>query len=109
MNRSALAGVAIFLLACGRGGDRGAPPAPVHQPDGSGTAQGSAGSSGSAMSSSTVTVAATVTETKPGRPPLQRLIVDLAIDNPGDAPRWIWIPKQVPPNPDAEGGGVDSL
>ena len=107
--RSVLVAGLAMVLACGRGGERATPPAPVHTPDGSGTAPGSAGSSGSAMSTSSVTIGASVTATRPGRPPLQRLVVDVTIANAGDAPRWILIPKQVPPNPDAEGGGVDGL
>lgn len=110
--RSAL--LAIVLVACGRGSDRAAPPSRAPALDGPGVATGSADASGSSMSNppsdaSTVTIVAKVTGTRPGRPPLQRLIVDVAIDNPGDAPRWILIPKQVPPNPDTAGGGVDSL
>src|SRR5262245_39701999 len=83
-------GVGIVLLlaaSCGRGSERAAGPPAVHPPDGSGTAQGSAGSSGTAMSnnsSAPVTVAAKVTASKPGRPPLERLTVDVSIDNPGD-------------------------
>lgn len=112
MIRSSLvAGALLSLVACnGRGSERAAgPPAPVHPPDGSGTAP-AAGSSGTPMPSSTSTVAigAHVTASKPGRPPLQRLTVDVTIDNPGDAARWITIAKQIPLDPDAV-GGVDSL
>lgn len=113
MIRSALGvGLVLLLAACnGRSKERSAgPPVSVHPPDGSGTAPGSAGSSGTSMSNvtSTVNIGATVTASKPGRPPLQRLTIDLSIDNQGDAPRWIAIPKQIPPDPDLV-GGVDSL
>lgn len=113
----------LALAACGRG-ERPADPArtatsggsaPVHPPDGasrSGTAPAGAGSSETTMSGSSsvtskpVSVGVSVTETKPGRPPLLRLYVDVSIDNPGDAPRWVAIPKQTPF--DGE-GGVDRL
>ncbi|HVV82038.1 MAG TPA: hypothetical protein VHE35_03120 [Kofleriaceae bacterium] len=113
MQRSLAVGIALALgAACGRGGEKTAPPA-VHSPDGSGTAPGSAGSSGttmSAKSTASVSVAASVTASKPGRPPLQRLTVELTIDNPGDAPRWVTIAKQVPRNPDlGADAGVDAL
>jgi hypothetical protein len=126
MTRSSLAVVlaaSLSVLGCGRG-ERpadttrtaaGGGPAAVHPPDGPGaaTAPDGAGSSGATMSKSVeveveagVTVTVTVTGTRPGRPPLQRLIADVAIANPGDAPRWVTIAKQTPF--DGE-GGVDGL
>jgi hypothetical protein len=111
MLRSATAVVlASLLLACnGRSAERTAgSPINVTPPDGSGAAPVGAGSSGTTMSN--VTIAATVTASQPGRPPLQRLTLDLAIDNRSNAAHWIVIPKQIPRDPD-EGDvvGVDSL
>ncbi len=117
MLRSSLgACVVLLLVACGCNGsarERPAnPPVNANQPTGSGSAPAGSGSSGTTMSNPPVppvSVEALVTGTRPGRPPLQRLVVDVTLANAGDAPRWITIAKQIPPNPDTDGGGVDSL
>lgn len=115
MLRSSLgACVVLLLVACGCNGsarERSAgPPVTVNPPTGSGSAPAGSGSSGTPMSTtSPVTVLATVTASQPGRPPLQRLTLDVTITNPGDAPRWITLAKQIPHNEDADGGGVDAL
>lgn len=115
MLRSSLgAHVLLLLVACGCNGsarERPAnPPATANPPTGSGSAPTGSGSSGTTMPNpSPVTIGATVTASQPGRPPLQRLTVDVTIANAGDAPRWITIAKQIPHNPDTDGGGVDAL
>jgi len=87
----------IVASACnGRSEHRAKPPTP-NPPDAMGTAM-----------SSQPTITAKVTATKRGRPPLQYLSVELAIDNPTDAARWVLVPKQIPPD-DGAGGGVDGL
>jgi hypothetical protein len=47
----------------------------------------------------------TLTGSKPGRPPLERLYVDVVLANPGARPRWALIPTNVP----RMQGGVDKL
>jgi hypothetical protein len=59
---------------------------------------------GSATMNASVTV--TVVGTKPGRPPVDRLLVDVQLRNDDAAPRWVLIPTKLPPD---EGGGVDKL
>jgi hypothetical protein len=87
----------IVASACnGRGEHRTKPPI-ANSPDAAGTVMPSQPS-----------LTAKVTATKPGRPPLQYLTVDVTIDNPTDAARWVILPKQIPPD-DGAGGGVDGL
>jgi hypothetical protein len=52
------------------------------------------------------TVTVTVVGTKPGRPPVERLLVDVQLKNDDAAPRWVLIPTKLPPD---SGGGVDKL
>ena len=103
MTRSSLGvALAILLAACGRSKERPAtPPDIATAPDGSGAPTG--------ITMSNVTIAATVTASQPGRPPLQRLTLDVAIDNRSTTATWIVIPKQIPVDPDDGGTGVDSL
>ena len=51
--------------------------------------------------------AATVTlvGTRPGRPPLERLLVDVTLSNDGGVPRWALIPTNLPRSQ----GGIDKL
>lgn len=58
---------------------------------------------GSAMNAS---VTVTVVGTKPGRPPVDRLLVDVQLKNDDAVPRWVLIPTKLPPDND---GGVDKL
>ena len=58
---------------------------------------------GSAMNAS---VTVTVVGTKPGRPPVDRLLVDVQLKNDDAAPRWVLIPTKLPPDTE---GGVDKL
>jgi hypothetical protein len=51
-------------------------------------------------------VTVTVVGSKPGRPPVDRLLVDVQLRNDDAAPRWVLIPTKLPPD---EGGGVDKL
>ena len=51
-------------------------------------------------------VTVTVVGTKPGRPPVDRLLVDVQLKNDDSAPRWVLIPSKLPPE---TGGGVDKL
>lgn len=55
------------------------------------------------------TVAATVSfvDVTPARPPLNRLRVDLRLENDGARPRWVLFPSKLPTRDD--GGGVDTL
>jgi hypothetical protein len=59
---------------------------------------------GSATMNASVTV--TVVGTKPGRPPVDRLLVDVQLKNDDAAPRWVLIPTKLPPESE---GGVDKL
>ncbi|HUS26975.1 MAG TPA: hypothetical protein VMZ53_00645 [Kofleriaceae bacterium] len=58
---------------------------------------------GSAMNAS---VTVTVVGSKPGRPPVDRLLVDVQLKNDDATPRWVLIPTKLPPD---SGGGVDKL
>jgi len=51
-------------------------------------------------------VTITVVGTKPGRPPVDRLLVDVQLRNDDAAARWVLIPSKLPPD---DGGGVDKL
>ena len=51
-------------------------------------------------------VTITVVGTKPGRPPVERLLVDVQLKNDDATPRWVLIPTKLPPD---SGGGVDKL
>jgi len=51
-------------------------------------------------------VTMTVVGEKPGRPPVDRLLVDVQLKNDDAAPRWVLIPTKLPPD---DGGGVDKL
>ena len=51
-------------------------------------------------------VTMTVVGEKPGRPPLDRLLVDVQLKNDDAAARWVLIPTKLPPD---DGGGVDKL
>lgn len=53
----------------------------------------------------TAAVTVTVVGTKPGRPPLERVLVDVVLRNDEPAPRWVLIPTKLP----IEQGGVDKL
>lgn len=44
--------------------------------------------------------------TKPGRPPVEKLLVDVQLRNDDAAPRWVLIPTNLPAD---SGGGVDKL
>lgn len=44
--------------------------------------------------------------TKPGRPPVEKLLVDVQLRNDDTAPRWVLIPTNLPLD---TGGGVDKL
>lgn len=84
-----LAVLLVLAIGCA---DR--PPKQIHEP----TKEGSA-----AMNAPAVTV--TVVGTKPGRPPVDRLLVDVMLRNDEQAPRWALIPTNLPVAP----GGVDKL
>lgn len=51
-------------------------------------------------------VTMTVVGTKPGRPPIEHLLVDVELTNGAGEPRWILIPTNLPVD---RGGGVDKL
>lgn len=51
------------------------------------------------------TVMVTLAGTKPGRPPIERLLLDVAIRNDDAAARWVLIPSTLPTTT----GGVDKL
>lgn len=51
-------------------------------------------------------VTMTVVGEKPGRPPVDRLLVDVQLKNDDAAARWVLIPTKLPPD---DGGGVDKL
>lgn len=87
----------VLIIGCGRGGEPATKPPIVNPPD----------ATRATMPSQPI-ITAKVTATKPGRPPLLHLTLEVSIDNPTDAARWVIIPKQVPPD-DGEGGGVDGL
>ena len=48
---------------------------------------------------------ATLVGTRPGRPPLERLLLDVTLVNESAVPRWALIPANLPGTP----GGVDKL
>jgi len=43
-----------------------------------------------------VAASATLADVKPGRPPLNRLLVDVRLENRGAGPRWVLIPTDLP-------------
>lgn len=47
----------------------------------------------------------TLVGTRPGRPPLERLLLDVTLSNESGAPRWALIPAHLP----RTAGGVDKL
>lgn len=47
----------------------------------------------------------TLVAARPGRPPLERLLLDVTLANESEAPRWALIPTHLPRTP----GGVDKL
>lgn len=51
-------------------------------------------------------VTVTLVGNKPGRPPIERLLVDVQLKNDDATPRWVLIPTKLPPD---TGGGVDKL
>lgn len=51
-------------------------------------------------------VTVSIVGTKPGRPPVDRVLVDVALRNDDAAARWVLIPTKIPPD---NGGGVDKL
>lgn len=51
-------------------------------------------------------VTVTVVGTKPGRPPIDRLLVDVKLENADAIARWVLIPTKLPVD---SGGGVDKL
>jgi hypothetical protein len=51
-------------------------------------------------------VTVTLVGQKPGRPPIERLLVDVQLKNDDGAPRWVLIPSALPID---SGGGVDKL
>lgn len=53
----------------------------------------------------TAAVTVTVVGTKPGRPPVDRLLVDVMLRNDDAAPKWVLIPSKHP----VDAGGVDKL
>lgn len=53
----------------------------------------------------TAAVTIIVVGTKPGRPPVDRILVDVLLRNDDDAPKWVLIPSKLP----VEAGGVDKL
>lgn len=50
-------------------------------------------------------VTVTVVGHKPGRPPIDRLLVDVQLRNDDPAPRWVLVPSKLPVMP----GGIDKL
>ncbi|MBI3707774.1 MAG: hypothetical protein HY246_08865 [Proteobacteria bacterium] len=60
----------------------------------------------SAAAAETVAVTVTLVDVKPGPPPLNRLLVDVRLENDRPAPVWTLIPSFVPSR---GGGGVDNL
>lgn len=57
------------------------------------------------MAASGPTVSAAVVGVQPGRPPMQTLAVDVALANPGTAPAWFFLPRNLP----ATAGGADGV
>jgi len=51
-------------------------------------------------------VTVTVVGSRPGRPPVDRVLVDVQLKNDDAAPRWVLIPTKLPVD---TGGGVDKL
>jgi hypothetical protein len=51
------------------------------------------------------TVTVTLVGTKPGRPPIEKLLVDVQLKNDDPAPKWVLIPSTLP----ATKGGIDKL
>jgi hypothetical protein len=92
-----LALLVVVLVACADHKQR-----KIEEP----TPQGSAVEKGSAMSPKNASVTITVVGNKPGRPPVERLLVDVQLKNDDAAPRWVLIPTKLPPD---TGGGVDKL
>ena len=84
-------GAVLFTLALADCADH--KPSPVSSP-GSG--------SGATMN---VSVSVTLVGQKPGRPPIERLLVDVQLTNDDPAPRWILIPSSLP----VTSGGIDKL
>ncbi|HTL35931.1 MAG TPA: hypothetical protein VL326_22530 [Kofleriaceae bacterium] len=92
--------VIVLLVACADHKQR-----KIEEPTGGSGSQGSAMQKGSGnVGNASVTV--TVVGTKPGRPPVDRLLVDVQLKNDDPAPRWVLIPSKLPPE---NGGGVDKL
>src|SRR5262245_24039982 len=50
-------------------------------------------------------VTVTLVGLKPGRPPTERLVVDIELRNDDQAPRWVLIPSALP----VGAGGIDKL
>ena len=61
--------------------------------------------SASGAYSADMSATVTLTGSKPGRPPLERLHVDVTVANLGAKPRWALIPTNVPRTQ----GGIDKL
>lgn len=61
--------------------------------------------SASGAQAADMSATATLTGSKPGRPPLERLQVDVTLANLGAKPRWALIPTNVPRTQ----GGIDKL
>lgn len=81
---------------------------PDHKPPTTTAGSGIAGSAvGSAGSGATMNAAVTVTVVgdRPGRPPIDRVLVDVQIRNDDAAARWVLIPTKLP----TMAGGVDKL
>ena len=51
-------------------------------------------------------VTVTLVGQKPGRPPIESLLVDVRLENDDAAPRWVLIPSRLPID---SGGGIDKL
>lgn len=50
-------------------------------------------------------VSVTLAGLKPGRPPIERLLVDVQLENAGSEARWALLPSRLPETP----GGIDKL
>jgi hypothetical protein len=87
----------VALLLAASCGERQPPRA------GAGSATGSNAGSGAIMNAA---VTVTLVGQKPGRPPTEKLLVDVQLKNDDSAPRWVLIPSTLPVD---SGGGVDKL
>jgi hypothetical protein len=94
--------LALGLVAC-------ADHKPVPNPTGAGSAVTTTSGSAAAGSGTTMNASVTISVAgrKPGRPPIDRLLVDVQLKNDDASAKWVLIPSKVPP--EAGKGGIDKL